>query len=122
MSETPTSTQEDKDDAALGRTVRSWGSEVLDKFKVHIALALLASLLGWGGREATHLQTAQVTPEEVRSMVAGIRQIHQDLVEVKVETQAVVDSLPQAERDRAKGLIADRMAVLRLADERGTPQ
>ena len=113
--------QEQREDAAIGRTFRVWAEEMLDKFKFHLVITLLASLAGWGSREMHFISAQQpqfITAEEAHEIINGNKQLHRDMVEVKVTSQAIVDSLPEQERLRAKGLIADRMAVVHLADER----
>lgn len=110
----------ESEDAALGRSLKGWANEVLEKFRIHIFLTLIAALLGLGSRE--YIRDQQPTPSapsvDLHALFTEMHQVHRDMVEVKVMSQAIVDSLPENERVKAKGLIADRMAVLRLADER----
>ena len=52
---------------------------------------------------------------DMAQLMAAVKQLRGYVLTVKVQTQAIVDSLPNQQREQAKRLIADRMTVLNLA-------
>ena len=91
--------------------------------KSKAGIAVIALVMGGGGTAGLKAwlldQPAQATQleQELRDFR---REVKRDLCELKVKQQAMVDVLPEPQRNRVNSLIADRMAVLALASSQPT--
>jgi hypothetical protein len=105
------------DEQALGHLMLSGLRAIAGDWKTWIGV------VGGTGIVGLHLLsgTTSARPEDMRQLVAGMAKLNRGMTEVKITTKALVDSMPPQQRDRAKALIADRMAVLHIVDQEGQP-
>ena len=93
--------------------------------KSKAGIAVIALVMGSGGTAGLKSwfldPPAQMTQME-QELKDFRREVRRDLNELKVKQQAMVDILPNSQRNHVNNLIADRMAVLALADQQGRRQ
>ncbi len=92
---------EDKDDQAIGHTVRL----ALGNPKSWALIAGLAGLGGFGG----WLQRGSSDTTKM------LRRISADVVTVKIQTSAIMQTMPPAQQERAQKIVDLQLAALKIA-------
>ncbi len=92
---------EDKDDQAVGHTVRL----ALSKPKAWMLIAGLAGLGGFGG------WMHQSGSDSTRLL----KKISADVVTVKIQTSAIMKTLPRAQQEQAQKIVDLQLAALKMA-------
>ncbi len=105
-----TAAQQQADDAAWGRVLRtSLGSF----FRGRQGVAIISLALLFGGREGWHALNDRPTVAAQEARVERkLNEVNNNILDVKIKVGAMLDVMPKDQKEKAQALIKDRLEVL----------